>query len=131
MNALHRYDQGVRKKWEVVRVGGVDEAGRGALAGPVVAAVVVLAPEAVIDGVNDSKQLSPETRERHAPEIVAGCASFGVGMATPVEIGEINILQATHLAARRAMEMLAVQPEHLITDFLKLKNAPCALTAIT
>jgi len=131
MNALHKYDQSVRQREQVALIGGVDEAGRGALAGPVVAAVVVLAPETLIEGVNDSKQLSPEMRERLAPEIVAACASYGVGLATPVEIGEINILQATHLAAKRAMEMLTVQPEHLITDFLKLKNAPCALTAIT
>lgn len=131
MNPLIQYDQTIRRQHKATNIGGVDEAGRGALAGPVVAAVVVLGPDAKIEGVNDSKQLSPESRDALVPEILSVCASYGVGLATPIEIGEINILQATHLAAARALKMLAVQPEHLITDFLKLKNAPCPLTAIT
>ena len=88
------------------RVGGIDEAGRGPLAGPVVAACVVLprrTPKALA-GINDSKQLSEERREHFFPLIQRHAVAYGVGEATPEEIDAINILQATFLAMRRALE---------------------------
>lgn len=100
----------------VLGIGGVDEVGRGPLAGPVVAAVVVLAPHQRIDGVKDSKQLSPRRREVLAEIIRHECVSWAIGRCTPAEIDELNILQAALLAMRRAVEGLAQQPRHLRID---------------
>lgn len=126
---LARFDGGLRETHGACRIGGVDEAGRGALAGPVVAAVVVLGPEADLRGVYDSKQLRPAERNAMVPSILAAARCFGLGLATPGEIDRINILQATHLAAARALRGLE-PPDLLVTDFLKLKNAPAPVLAI-
>lgn len=131
MQQLMQYDEQMRQRHGVCLVGGVDEAGRGPLAGPVVAACVVLGPEARLPGVNDSKKLTRARREALAPEILNVARAAGVGLATAAEIDRINILQATHLAAARAMAGLAVSPEFLITDYLKLRGAPCPVLAIT
>ncbi|MBD3243420.1 MAG: ribonuclease HII [Chitinivibrionales bacterium] len=85
---------------------GVDEAGRGPLAGPVVAAAVQLGSGARIDGLNDSKKLTPARREQLYDSIVAGAPAWAVGVATPDEIDRLNILQASLLAMRRAIEQL-------------------------
>ncbi|MCC8016786.1 MAG: ribonuclease HII [Clostridiales bacterium] len=85
---------------------GVDEAGRGPLAGPVYAAAVVLKNNQIIDGVNDSKKLSEKKREALFDKIVNECADYGIGFATETEIDEINILQATFLAMERALNNL-------------------------
>ncbi len=95
---------------------GIDEAGRGPLAGPVFAAAVILPPGCVIDGVDDSKKLSPKKREALFPVIEAKAEAFGVGFATEREIDEINILQATFLAMRRAVEALSVRPDLALVD---------------
>lgn len=95
---------------------GVDEAGRGPLAGPVVAAAVILDPDRPIAGLADSKALTPAAREALAPLIRARALAWGVGLASPAEIDEINILQATMLAMRRAVIALAVRPAHLEID---------------
>lgn len=95
---------------------GVDEAGRGPLAGPVVAAAVILDPDRPIAGLADSKALTPAAREALAPLIRARALTWGVGLASPAEIDEINILQATMLAMRRAVIALAVRPAHLEID---------------
>lgn len=87
---------------------GVDEAGRGPLAGSVVAAAVVLDPEHPIDGLDDSKKLSPRTRERLALEIRAKALAWAVAEASVEEIDRLNILHASLLAMRRAVEQLAV-----------------------
>jgi ribonuclease HII len=89
-----------------LRVCGVDEAGRGPLAGPVYAAAVILDPLRPIDGLADSKKLSEKTRERLAMEIREKALAFGVAFATVEEIDALNILQATLLAMRRAVESL-------------------------
>lgn len=127
---LARFDAALRRKAGVELLGGVDEAGRGALAGPVVAACVVLGPGTTLPEVNDSKVLTPEKRAALVPAILARAAAWGVGWASAAEIDQINILQATLLAARRAMEMMSVQPQHLVTDFLKMQGTPCPVEAI-
>lgn len=99
-------------------VAGVDEAGRGPLAGPVVAAAVILC-EGGIEGVDDSKKLTVRRRAELEEQIRAGCL-VGVGMSEPREIDQINILQATLLAMRRAVEALAIVPGHVLVDGNKL-----------
>ena len=86
------------------RIAGVDEAGRGPLAGPVVAAVVILNLERPIDGVNDSKKLTAAKRDKLFDAITGAAEAYGVGVAGREEIDEVNILQATFLAMRRALE---------------------------
>lgn len=95
---------------------GVDEAGRGPLAGPVVAAAVILDPSRPVDGVADSKALSPARRSVLADEIRAHSLAWGLGWSEPAEIDEVNILQATMLAMRRALAALAVAPVHVQVD---------------
>jgi len=96
-------------------VAGVDEVGRGPVAGPVVAAAVILRPSTIPDGLGDSKTLSPETREKL---YIALCADsdVGVGAASVHEIDRINILQATFLAMRRAVERLLQSPQMVLVD---------------
>ena len=98
------------------RVCGVDEAGRGPLAGPVHAAAVILDPARPIRGLRDSKQLSSAERERLAYRIRERALSWAVAFASVEEIDRINILQASLLAMRRAVEALAMQPEHALID---------------
>jgi ribonuclease HII len=95
---------------------GVDEAGRGCLAGPVVAGAVILPETYDLPYLTDSKKLSPARRERLAPAIKAQAVAWGVGMAWPAEIDRINILQATFAAMARAVRALRVAPESLRID---------------
>ena len=95
---------------------GVDEAGRGPLAGPVCAAAVILPKGLVIPGLIDSKKLSDKRRRELFPIIQQEAVSFGIAFASQEEIDEINILQATFLAMRRAMEQLNPQPEFALID---------------
>lgn len=95
---------------------GVDEAGRGPLAGPVCAAAVILPKGLVIPGLNDSKKLSDKRRRELFPIIQQEAVSLGIAFASQEEIDEINILQATFLAMRRAMEQLNPQPEFALID---------------
>ena len=95
---------------------GVDEAGRGPLAGPVYAAAVILSPDTVIEGLNDSKKLTEKKREALFPVIQEKALAYGIGFATEQEIDEINILNATFLAMRRAVEQLQITPQLLLID---------------
>jgi ribonuclease HII len=95
---------------------GVDEAGRGPLAGPVVAAAVILDPDSPIAGLRDSKQLSPRRRQWLAVEIRAHALAWALGESSPEEIDRLNILQATLLAMRRALLALASVPGHIVID---------------
>ncbi len=97
-------------------VAGVDEAGRGPLAGPVVAAAVILDPARFIRGLRDSKELSESTRERLAVEIRRKAVAWAIGWADAAEIDVLDILQASHLAMRRALQGLAIQPGHVRVD---------------
>jgi ribonuclease HII len=98
------------------RVAGVDEAGRGPLAGPVVAAAVILPAGLYIDGVNDSKKLSPDRRERLFDVIMEQALSVGVGFGPPELIDRINILQATRHAMLEAVSLLTPQPDLILID---------------
>ena len=95
---------------------GVDEAGRGPLAGPVFAAAVILDPCNPIDGLADSKKLTERARERLAPMIRERALAWAVASATVEEIDAINILRATLLAMRRALESLALRPDEVLVD---------------
>ena len=95
---------------------GVDEAGRGPLAGPVVAGAGILPPGCTILYINDSKKLSAKKREELYPVIMEQAVAAGIGMATPQRIDEINILQATYEAMREAIHNLGVQPDILLND---------------
>jgi ribonuclease HII len=105
-----------------VHVAGIDEAGRGPLAGPVCAAAVVFPPGTRIGGVNDSKQVPPAVRERLEGEIRDLAISVGVGLADAAEIDRINILQATKMAVRRAVRNLTVLPDFLLLDALRIED---------
>ena len=98
------------------QLAGVDEAGRGPLAGPVVAAAVILDPERPIAGLRDSKKLSARQRERLAVQIRERALAFAIGVASVEEIDSLNILQATLLAMRRALQALSQRPTHIIID---------------
>jgi ribonuclease HII len=104
------------------RVAGVDEAGRGPLAGPVVAAAVVLPPGAPVIGARDSKALSPSRREELAPEILRQAMAVGIGAASVTEIDRLNILVSTRLAMARALSRLPLPPEHVVVDGLPVKD---------
>jgi ribonuclease HII len=98
------------------KVAGLDEAGRGPLAGPVVAAAVILRPGRPIEGVADSKVLSPEVRSALNVVIRRDALCFGIGWADRAEIDALNILQATFLAMRRALLAMPLTPDHVLVD---------------
>ena len=95
---------------------GVDEAGRGPLAGPVCAAAVILPEHLQIPGLNDSKKLTDKKRRELFPVIQQQAIAYGIGLASEAEIDEINILQATFLAMRRALSQLSIRPEIALID---------------
>lgn len=99
---------------------GIDEAGRGPLAGPVVAGAVILPPECEILYLNDSKQLSEKRREALFDEIKEKAVAWGIGMASPARIDEINILQATYEAMRDAVAALDPKPQVLLNDAVRI-----------
>ena len=101
---------------------GVDEAGRGPLAGPVCAAAVILPPHADIPGLNDSKKLTDKRRRELFPIIKEQAVAYGIGLASHEEIDSINILQATYLAMERALQNLSVKPELALIDGNRAKD---------
>lgn len=109
----------------LTRVAGVDEAGRGPLAGPVVAAAVVIAPDRRVRGLADSKVLLPERREELFALIHERAVAVGVGIVDHLTIDRINILEATRVAMSQALAALALVPELIITDFVSLRACPC------
>ena len=109
---------------------GVDEAGRGPLAGPVVAAAVILDPLNPISGLNDSKKLSAKRRDALAVEIRAKPLAWSVAEASVEEIDRINILQASLLAMRRAVEGLKIQPETALIDGNRCPQLACPAEAV-
>ncbi|MFN3235283.1 MAG: ribonuclease HII [Gammaproteobacteria bacterium] len=111
-------------------IAGLDEAGRGPLAGPVFAAAVILDPRKPIEGLNDSKKLSPKKRESLFDIIKADALAYGIGEASVEEIDTINILQASLLAMRRAFEKLSIKATHALVDGTHCPKLPCPTQAI-
>lgn len=111
-------------------VAGVDEVGRGPLAGPVLAAAVILPPHVGIRGVDDSKQLTAQKREELYREIREKALCIGVGAASTREVDRLNILRASHLAMRRALLRLRIQPQHIIVDGLPVPELGEHCTAV-
>jgi ribonuclease HII len=111
-------------------VAGVDEAGRGPLAGPVVAAAVILPAELELPGLADSKQLDEAAREALFPQIIAGAVAIGVASVGPARIDAVNILRATHEAMARALAALPVRPGIALVDGLPVKGLPCPHRAL-
>ena len=109
---------------------GVDEAGRGPWAGPVSAGAVILNLKKVPKGLDDSKKLSAKTREALEVEIKAKAVAWGVGFASVQEIAALNILHATGLAMRRAVEALQVQPAYALVDGNYRFKLPCEVTTV-
>lgn len=118
----------------VTYIAGIDEAGRGALAGPVAAAAVILPaePEIVqqLGGVRDSKQMSAAQRESSAQTIQDIALAFGVGLASPAEIDSLRIVPATRLAAQRALAALGIEPKHLLLDYIFLPDLNIPQTSL-
>lgn len=123
-SAPYRYEA---RAWRtgLGRVAGLDEAGRGPLAGPVVAAAVIIAPDRRIKGLADSKLLPPERREELYHVIQERALAVGIGVVDHETIDRINILQATRRAMAEALSALAVTPELVITDFVELAGLSC------
>ncbi len=109
------------------RLAGVDEAGRGPLAGAVVAAAVILDPNRPVEGLNDSKVLSEAARESLYERITANALAWAVGRAEVEEIDRINILQATLKAMARAVAGLGVAPDHVLVDGNQCPQVPCSV----
>ncbi|MDR0287979.1 MAG: ribonuclease HII [Clostridiales bacterium] len=112
-------------------IGGIDEAGRGPLAGPVVAACVVFNSEGPFPRADDSKKLSPKQRDKLYDEILETALTYGIGVIGPKVIDEINILQATYKAMQEAVRQCAVQPEILLVDYVKIPDIKIAQISIT
>jgi ribonuclease HII len=119
---------------ELQYIAGLDEAGRGAWAGPVSAGAVILPVNEnilrLLIGVRDSKQMTPRQREYWAEQIKQHVLAWGTGFASHIEIDQYGILPATRLAMTRAMEQLAIQPQHLLIDALRLPLINLPQTAI-
>ena len=113
-----------------VRIAGVDEAGRGCLAGPVMAGAVVLDPGRHIPGLRDSKQLTPAARDRLYDAIVAGALAWGVEEVGPAEIDRLNIRQASLLAMRKAVMAIAPLPDFVLVDAFLIPDLPMAQRGI-
>lgn len=116
------------------RVAGIDEAGRGPIAGPVAAAAVILPVDesaaTTLFGVCDSKQMTAEQRTHWAGRIKAAALAYGIGFADVDEIDSLGILPAIYLAIERALAGLSLRPQHLLTDYLKLPRSKLPQTAL-
>jgi ribonuclease HII len=121
LHRLHRFEYAARERGFIL-VGGVDEVGRGPLAGPVVAACVVAAQPLLIRGLNDSKQVRPEARAAIAEIIKVRATAWAVGSACVAEIDRMNIYWASILAMERAIASLESSPQYLITDAVRIQS---------
>lgn len=128
---LVEFDSQIKLKNSVSLICGVDEAGRGPLAGDVYAAAVVFPDGVVIDGINDSKKLSERKREELFSKIISKALAYSIATASVSEIEEINILNAAMLAMKRAVESLSVTPELVLVDGNKTPDiTPKALAVV-
>jgi ribonuclease HII len=110
-----------------IQIAGVDEAGRGPLAGPVFAAAVILDPDVPLIGLNDSKKLTAAARDKLFLQITERARQYAVASASVAEIDRLNILEATRLAMRRAVRALEPEPDYLLVDFIRMQpgQIPC------
>lgn len=115
---------------KLIQIAGVDEVGRGPLAGPVVAAAVILHPDHPIEGLVDSKKLSEKRREQLALIIRERALCWALGRAEVEEIDRLNILHASLLAMQRAVQALAIPPDHALIDGNRCPDLPCSAEAI-
>lgn len=125
---LFEYDSAVRNDFPVIC--GIDEAGRGPLAGDVYAAAVIFDDGVFIDGLNDSKKLTEKKRETLFDEIISKARAYYVATASVEEIEEINILQATFLAMKRAYEGLGIAADIALIDGNRLPNLDCEMKTV-
>jgi ribonuclease HII len=123
LHRLHRFEAAARERGYLL-VGGIDEVGRGPLAGPVVAACVVAEKPLLIKGLNDSKQVRPELRTEIAEAVKQFAVAWAIGSASVAEIDRLNIYWASILAMERAIAALACRPEYLITDAVRIRAYP-------
>lgn len=103
-------------------IAGVDEAGRGPLAGPVFAACVILPDECIIDGINDSKKLSEKKREQLFEEITQKAVCYSIASIDEKTIDDVNILNATHMAMNKAVDEMVIKPDYVLIDGNSIKN---------
>jgi len=130
-SAGFEFDQGQYQNEGVNFLAGVDEAGRGCLAGPVVAASVILPPNLALPEITDSKKLTPKKRETVFKQILEKAISVGIGICSPAEVDELNILWASMEAMRRAVEQLNPLPDYLLIDGNRIiPNCPFPAEAI-
>lgn len=125
---LFEYDSAVRNDFPVIC--GIDEAGRGPLAGDVYAAAIIFDEGVFIDGLNDSKKLTEKKREQLFDEIISKARAYCVATASVEEIEEINILQATFLAMKRAYEGLGIAADIALIDGNRLPNLDCKMETV-
>jgi ribonuclease HII len=121
LHRLHRFENAARERGFVF-IGGIDEVGRGPLAGPVIAACVVARDPLMLRGLNDSKQVQPEARRRLADEIKQHAEGWAIGSASVEEIDRFNIYRASLMAMERALAALPFMPEYLITDAMRIHS---------
>lgn len=118
LNELKKIENEIYEKEHVEYICGIDEAGRGPLAGPVVVASVIMKPDSFIEGVNDSKKVSEKKREKLYEQIIEEAVSYSVGIIDQNEIDEINILNATKKGLTESIKGLKVKPDRIIVDAL-------------
>ena len=117
---IFSYDENIRKKYPLIA--GLDEAGRGPLAGPVVASAVILPSKIFIEGLRDSKKIAEKERKEIFWQIVKNASAIGVGIVDAETIDRINILQSTKLAMKHAINDLGIKPDFLLIDAVKLSD---------
>ena len=123
------YEQELYKKG-IKLIAGTDEVGRGPLVGPVVAAAVILPENYFLEGIDDSKKLTEKKREQYFDIINKDAIAVGIGIVDAKTIDEINILEASRLAMKKAIESLKIKPEHILSDAMKLDNQDIPYTDI-
>ncbi len=128
-NDNYRYERKLNSEGYKL-IGGVDEVGRGPLVGPVVAAAVILPKNYYLEGLDDSKKLSEKKREKFYDIIMNDAIAVGIAEVGPKKIDEINILEASRLAMKKAIDNLGVKPEHILSDAMKLNNQNIPYTDI-
>ncbi len=121
LHRLHRYEERARSGGHVY-IGGIDEVGRGPLAGPVVAACVIIDGPLMLKGLNDSKVVRVELRKELSETIKGSCVAWAIGVASVQEIDRMNIYWASVLAMERALSAIGRQPDYLLTDAVRIKS---------